>query len=332
MLQGWLASFLLSLAVLVVPSAMASKEMTREEVNYWLNSTQIQLKVSEYIDLVERDEVDSLRFSLNRLALPQQEVARFLLLQDIEYRNTILTSKMAIFVKSQKSLPSIYTVLERGEGYEFSVPAFNYPAISARLIKQWNSDQKTLDFILLAESGQLSLREWLSEGSDYDRQSRENILVSEFDSLSPQGSHFLIGQLTNTKVTEWLPSTQVLVRMAQVSEDEQLYQLLWKMRADHNSQAELERLADVQSVFAQQQMMQAAMNPSLKQQALSELAQINPLPDEVKQFLVSRMTLSDDASFVAKQLAQNGHSGWVRDVVSTNNDVKASLILRALSN
>ncbi|MCL9777406.1 hypothetical protein [Vibrio methylphosphonaticus] len=332
MLQGWLASLLLSFAVVITSPAVASKEMAKEEVNYWLNSKQVQLKVSEFVRLVEKDEIDSLKFSINRLALPQQEVARFLLLQNIEQRDIILTSKMAIFVRGQQSLAPTYTVLERGEGYEFSVPAFNYPAISSRLIKQWQNDQKTLDFILLTESGQLNLREWLSEGSDYDKQNRESVLVNEFDSLSPRGSDFLIGQLTNTKVTEWLPSTRVLVRMAQESEDEQLYQLLWKMRADHNSQSELERLAALDTPFSQQQIMLAAMNPSLKNQALSELAQINPLPDEVKQFLVSRMTTSDDASFVAQQLAQYGHSGWVRDVVSTNSDVKENLILRALSN
>ena len=332
MLQGWLASFLLGFAVVIMSPAAASKEMAKEEVDYWLNSEQVKLKVSEFIRLVEKDDIDSLKFSISRLALPQQEVARFLLLKNIEQRDIILTSKMAIFVRGQQSLPPTYTVLERGEGYEFSVPAFNYPAISSRLIKQWQNDQKTLDFILLTESGQLNLREWLSEGSDYDNQNRESVLVNEFDSLSPKGSDFLIGQLTNTKVTEWLPSTRVLVRMAQVSEDEQLYQLLWKMRADHNSQSELERLAALETPFSQQQIMLAAMNPSLKNQALSELAQINPLPDEVKQFLVSRMTTSDDASFVAQQLAQYGHSGWVRDVVSTNSDVKENLILRALSN
>ena len=48
-----------------------------------------------------------------------------------------------------------YQVLERGDGYEFSVPAFNYPAIAHRLLKQWQQDQSTLAFVLEAERGEL---------------------------------------------------------------------------------------------------------------------------------------------------------------------------------
>lgn len=332
MLQGWLASLLLVFAALLSQPAFASKEMTQQEVNQWISNPIVQQKVTEYMDLVMKDDIDGLKFALNRFALPQQEVARYVLLQEIEQRSIILTPKMAIFVKSQKSLPTTYTMLERGDGYEFSIPAFNYPAISARLIKSWNSDQKTLEFILQVEREELVLRDWLSEGTDYDRQIREDLLVREFDSLSPEANAYLTKQLTEATITEWLPSTRVLVRMAQVNQDEKLYELLWKMRADYHSQAELERLAQVKSPFAMHQIMLASRNPSLKQQAITELASINPLPENVKNFLVARMTSVDDASFVATQLAQNGHSGWVRDVASSNSQVKASLILQALSN
>lgn len=142
MLQGWLASLLLVFAALLSQPAFASKEMTQQEVNQWISNPIVQQKVTEYMDLVMKDDIDGLKFALNRLALPQQEVARYVLLQEIEQRSIILTPKMAIFVKSQKSLPTTYTMLERGDSYEFSIPAFNYPAISARLIKSWNSDQK----------------------------------------------------------------------------------------------------------------------------------------------------------------------------------------------
>ncbi|MGF1775051.1 hypothetical protein ACP3V5_24655 [Vibrio maritimus] len=332
MLQGWLASLLLVLVVSFSQPVHASKEMTQQEVERWLQSQVVLQKVDDFLLLVEQDDTDGLKFALNRLALPQQEVARFLLLKHIEDNERILSPKMAIFVQGQKSLPPTYTMLERGDGYEFSIPAFNYPAISARLIKRWNSDQKTLEFILQAESEQLVLRDWLSEGSDYERKIREDLLVKEFDSLSPKANAFISQQLTDTNITEWLPSTRVLVRMAQVNEDAALYDLLWKMRADYHSQVELERLASLSSPFAQQQIMAAARNPSLKRQAITELAQITPLPNEVKTFLVTRMTKVEDASFVASQLAQNGHGGWVRDVLSTNSQVKASLVLQALSN
>ncbi len=93
--------------------------MTQQEVNQWISNPIVQQKVTEYMDLVMKDDIDGLKFALNRLALPQQEVARYVLLQEIEQRSIILTPKMAIFVKSQKSLPTTYTMLERGDGYEF---------------------------------------------------------------------------------------------------------------------------------------------------------------------------------------------------------------------
>ena len=71
------------LTLMLSPFALASKEMTRDEVNHWLESPLIQQKVDEYMALVLSDDTDELKFALNRLALPQQEVARFLLLHEI---------------------------------------------------------------------------------------------------------------------------------------------------------------------------------------------------------------------------------------------------------
>ena len=58
--------------------------MQETVVEQWLQDTQIQTKVSELLDYAVRDEVDSLKFALDRLALPQQEVVRFQLLEKLE--------------------------------------------------------------------------------------------------------------------------------------------------------------------------------------------------------------------------------------------------------
>ena len=68
--------------------------------------------------------------------------------------------------------------------------------------------------------------------------------------------------------------------MAQVSEDPQVYKLLWLMRADFHVEQELDRLAKQGDEFALQQMMVAVDNPRLKNQALKELARSKPMSEK----------------------------------------------------
>ncbi|EJG1899166.1 hypothetical protein [Vibrio parahaemolyticus] len=329
MQQGMLSSLLLSLSLLTLPVAVSAKEMQESVVEQWLQDTQIQTKVSELLEYVVRDEVDSLKFSLDRLAFPQQEVVRFRLLEKLEQQNIILTPRMALFVESQVRLTPTYQMLERGDGYEFSVPAFNYPAIASRLIKRWKQDQSTLDFVLQAERKELNLQQWLT-GTSQQIQTRESLLIRELDSLSPSALKALTTQLTQANVTSWLPSTAVVVRMAQVSQDKAMYDLLWRMRADYNSQQELKRLADTGDAFSLQQLMSATINPSLKPHAIRLLTKSNPLSPEVKQFLIAKMALSEEATLVARQLAQQGHQTWLEELISSNRQVKARQIEQVL--
>ncbi|EHK7406893.1 TPA: hypothetical protein ACP5VL_003447 [Vibrio parahaemolyticus] len=329
MQQGTLSSLLLSLSLLTLPVAVSAKEMQESVVEQWLQDTQIQTKVSELLEYVVRDEVDSLKFSLDRLAFPQQEVVRFRLLEKLEQQNIILTPRMALFVESQVRLTPTYQMLERGDGYEFSVPAFNYPAIASRLIKRWKQDQSTLDFVLQAERKELNLQQWLT-GTSQQIQTRESLLIRELDSLSPSALKALTTQLTQANVTSWLPSTTVVVRMAQVSQDKAMYDLLWRMRADYNSQQELKRLADTGDAFSLQLLMNATINPSLKPHAIRLLTKSNPLSPEVKQFLIAKMALSEEATLVARQLAQQGHQTWLEELISSNRQVKARQIEQVL--
>ncbi|WP_418113638.1 hypothetical protein RJD40_14585 [Vibrio scophthalmi] len=331
MQQGMLSSLLLSILLALGMTNAVATEMPPEKVELWLQSDHMHDKVAELLLHVVEDDLDSLNFSLQRLAFPQQEVARYLLLQKLEQQEFILTPKMAIFVEQQKVMVPTYQVLERGDGYEFSIPAFNFPAIASRLLKRWKQDQSTLDFVMQAERKELELRHWLTEGSDYQRQTREKLFVRELDSLSLEAVDSLVQQLTQEVVVSWLPSSEVMVRLAQVSEDPQVYKLVWLMKVDHHSQNELSRLAKVGDTFAQQQIMQAANNPNLRQQALTELTRIKPMSQEVKAFLVTRMSNSDEVSFVAGQLAQQGYSTWLSELVSNDKKVKRGAILKVLS-
>ncbi|MCG9680199.1 hypothetical protein [Vibrio sp. Isolate24] len=330
MQQGMLSSVLLCTSLLIGAPTVAAMEMHPDKAEQLLQDQQIHYKVAELLQYAVENNIDSLNFALERLSLPQQEVARFLLLKKIEDQNVILTPKMALFVEQQKAMVPTYQVLERGDGYEFSVPAFNYPAIASRLLKQWHQDQSTLDFVLSAERGELELKKWLS-GSDYQVQAREALLIRELDSLSPEAVDNLVVQLTGEAVTSWLPSSQVMVRLAQVSENPDVYKLLWLMRADFHSESELSRLAKVGDVFAVNQIMHAAHNPSLKEQAIKELTRIKPMTEEVKAFLIDRMAIRDEASMVATELANQGYSTWLEELASHNQKVRSSAILNVLS-
>ena len=330
MQQGMLSSVLLCTSLLIGAPTVAAKEMQPEKAELLLQDQQIHLKVAELLQYAVEDNIDSLNFALERLSLPQQEVARFLLLKKIEDQNVILTPKMALFVEQQKAMVPTYQVLERGDGYEFSIPAFNYPAIASRLLKQWQQDQSTLEFVLSAERDELDLKQWLS-GSDYQIQAREALLIRELDSLSPEAVQGLVVQLTGEAVTSWLPSSQVMVRLAQVSENPDVYKLLWLMRADFQSQSELSRLAKVGDEFSVNQIMLASHNPSLKEQAIKELTRIKPMTDEVKAFLIDRMAIRDEASMVATELANQGYTSWLEELASHNQKVRSSAILNVLS-
>lgn len=232
---------------------------------------------------------------------------------------------MAIFVESQINITPSYQVLEHGDGYEFSVPAFNFQAIASRLIKRWKQDQSTLEFVLDAERHDLVLKDWLT-GTSQQIQIREDLLIKELDSLSIDAISALTAQLTQADVTSWLPRSAVIVRLAQVSQEQAMYDLLWRIRADYNSRTELDRLASVGDAFSLQQLMNATVNPTLKPYAISLLARSHPLQPKVKQFLIARMELSEDATLVARELAKQGHQSWLEELVSSNQQVKAHQI------
>ncbi|NVD08136.1 hypothetical protein FCU94_14745 [Vibrio sp. JPW-9-11-11] len=325
MQQGMLSSLLLSSLLLLAAPSVVAIEMQSQQVEQWLQEPKVQDKVAELLQFAIEDDVDGLNFALQRLAFPMQEVARFMLLKKIEDHHLVLTSQMALFIEQQKAMVPTYQILERGEGYEFSIPAFNYPAIANRLLKQWRQDQSTFDFVLAAERQELVLKEWLS-GSDYQVQTREALLIRELDSLSPAAVAYLTQQLTQEAVTSWLPSSPVMVRLAQVSNDPSVYKLLWLMKANFHSEQELIRLAQVGDAFSLNQVIAAARNPSLKQRAILELTKVRPMTEPVKAFLISKMSLSEDARFIAGELASHGHTPWLQELVSSDQSVNRRAI------
>ncbi len=326
MKQGWLVGFIFLLLSFYPVSA---KELSQEETRQWMLDQQILNKVDELYQLVLKDEVDSLGFALQRLGLPQQDVVRFLLLENMEDKDIVLTPKMAKFVQKQLSLPSPYKIHKQGDGYEFFIPAFDSSAIASRLLKRWHGDQKVFGFILKAEQLELNLSDWLTEGNQSAE--RETLLIRELDSLSPKALDYLIKQITQTPVTHWLPSTPVVVRMAQVSEDPEVYKILWRLKADRHSQSELTRLANVKNHFSFLQLIIASENPSLHDEALNLMTRLDPIPIEIKTFLIKKLKRSSEATLVASSLIEHGHKKWLMQLTENHRDLRTKPLLQVLS-
>lgn len=326
MRQGMLYTLLLILVLFTSSSwAVIISKQTRQKV---LDDLTLQQKVGDLYQLAMNNRINALSFSMERLALPQQEAARYLLFRRFENNGIALSASLYGFVQKQNSQSPTYQLMEYGHDYEFSVPAFNYPTIGFRLMKRWDQDQKTVDFILHSELHELDLKTWLSGPKKSDH---EQLLLRELDNLSRPAIDFLTKQLTTTNVTSWLPSSRVMVKLARITQDPQVYKLLWLMRSDHVIEGELSRLATHRDAFAISQLMLAARNPKLTSQAIDELVSIHPMDKDVETFLVQRLSNSEDASLTAKALVTYGHRHWLEEIMNSNRHVKTRLIMQTLS-
>ena len=263
--------------------------------------------------------------------MPQQEAVRFMLVQQIEQQRLILAPKATIWLKEQLTIHPTYTIQEQGNGYLVTKLAFDYTSIASRVLHQMKKDQQVLDFILAAEEKNLVLSEWLV-GEPHEVRVRQSIVLAELDSLTPEALDFLASQLTDDPLSVWLPTTQVVVRLAQLSQRADVYKILWKMRTDQYSMAELKRLSSLApQPFATEQLIAATKNPSLKQNAFASLAQLHPLPENVQTFLLAKLDHIQDGGAVALHLANYGHRSWLESLSLSRNKVLKQNVNFALS-
>ncbi len=329
MRQGLLASILLSASLLV--GHVSASEIQPSFVQSLLVDLQLNKKVDELHQYLIDGDIITLNFSLNRLSMPQQEAVRFMLVQQIEQQKLILDPKGTIWLKEQLSVHPTYTIKEQGNGYVVTKLAFDYSSIASRILSQMSKDQQVLDFILAAEEHRLVLSEWLV-GEPHEVRVRQSIVLAELDSLTPEALDYLVSQITNDPLSVWLPTTEVMVRLAQLSKNSDMYKILWKMRTDQYSMAELERLSNIApEPFATQQLMAATNNPSLKQNAFASLAQLHPLPQEVQTFLLAKIDHIQDGGAVAMHLANYGHASWLESLSTARNKVRQQHVRLALS-
>lgn len=329
MQQGLLASILLSASLLV--GQVSASEIQPNFAQSLLIDQQLNKKVDELHQYLIEGDIITLNFSLERLSMPQQEAVRFMLVQQIEQQQLILDPKGTIWLKQQLSIHPTYTIKEQGNGYVVTKLAFDYSSIASRVLSQMSKDQQVLDFILAAEEHRLVLSEWLV-GDPHEVRVRQSIVLAELDSVTSEALEYIVSQITDDPLSVWLPTTEVMVRLAQLSQNSDVYKILWKMRTDQHSIAELARLSTVApDPFATQQIMAATNNPSLKQNAFASLAQLHPLPQNVQVFLLAKIDHIQDGGAVAMHLANYGHAPWLESLSTTRNKVRKQHVGLALS-
>lgn len=328
MRQGLSAiSFLLSI-VLFGPFAQAI-EMTQSEVSSWLNNPNAQSSSEHTYQLALQNKVPEIQDYLESIPLPKQEVVRYLLLKKIEDAHLVLSPRLAIFIQSQQTQSPRYRFTESGDGYSVTLPAFNASLVATRLVNDWKQDQKNIDFIIEAENNQLQLASWL-QGDAYHIQQKEALFLKEADSLSLQALEHLSNQLVGNSVVKWLPSTSIVIKLAQLTDDERLYSLLWKMKADDKSIQELQRLAQVGDKFALQQIMNATQNPTIKSIAINHLVGIKPMTTQVQAFLVEKLNHNRDGLMVAQALSLTDHHDWLISLLQSGQVSQSQTLLNYL--
>ncbi|MHA2939757.1 hypothetical protein ACXJY6_15875 [Vibrio sp. RC27] len=321
MRHGWLWLILVCCLRLPVLSLAHAEEMSIVERDSWLARPELSEKVDELMELVTQNQIEALDFSIQSLANPQQEVIRFLLLQRFQDASIQLSIDVENLVATLRLLAPKYHVIEKGDGFEFLSPAFDYPSLAHRLVKEWQFESNSKAFVSSVQLRQLDLELWLT-GELEVVEKHQDLLLRSMDQLEPLDIDYLVSQITTPDVVSWLPSNQIMAGLAQASNASSLYKLFWLMRADLYSEQEVARLGEQNTVFALEQLILASRNPRLKQQAQSALAKAFPMQDFVRRYFLIQLNQEGDANFVAGQLIANGYRAWLQELVDVGSKIK----------
>lgn len=304
-------------AILCTPTLVHAVEISAQEREHLLQNSSVQSSAEAISTLVLSGHTDQAQFQLQRIKFPQQEAVRFLVLKNIQTLQPTYTSDLAVFLDQQKKIKPTLTYVEKGDGFQFSAPAYAYQITAQRMLDEWHLNEQVMQFYIGVESEELELRSWLS-GSANQVAQRERLLTESVYSLSSDGLQYLINQITAPSVTAWLPSSSVMVALASVSKDPQLYSLLWKMKADGAINEELDRLGHQDSEFAHQQLMVASDNPALSDRSLHLLSRYATTSPKVEDFLVGKMRNQQQAQLISKSLLFYGHGNLLNQLVQDN--------------
>ncbi len=307
-------------------------DMQKQQVEQLLVDEQIKQQVKRfYRDLIAGD-IERFNHSFAHLSKLQKEALRFLLIQKMEHNRRCLKPETLTWLKQQLAIRPTYMMVEQGGSYVVRTFAFDYPRTASRILRKIEKQQQQSKFILKAEKHKLVLSEWLV-GEPHEIRSRCSVVLSELNNLTPEALDVIASQVINQSSLVWLPTTEVMSKLARTSQREDIYQILWKMRADRHVIDEVDRLTEMTATpFVIKQLISATNNPLLKQKALAGLARNYASSQDAQQFLLAKLNDHVDGKAVAIHLLNYSDISQLEKLSTRVNNTGKRNIQSALAN
>ncbi|MDD1781974.1 hypothetical protein LRP49_12415 [Enterovibrio sp. ZSDZ35] len=279
--------------------------------------------------LFESNQLDALNTYLaTQPELLREEVLTILARRAFDFSR--MTAEREAFLETISEQQPKYMVRSQGDGFWATMPAFNYAGEAKWVLNHWQIHQLQAEALQLLAADQLSLASWL-EFSSPDYPLHRQAIIDAIPTMLPAALNKLEAVYLNDKNMVWVPDNAILATLGEHTKSAALYELLWLRRTDGYSLKALQNLG-VSPVTpdAITQMMAATINPVLTDTANRQLAEIHPMPENVKAFMVKQLANRNYGKDVATMLAQQGHKTWLTEMLQTTSGVTQRNIEKGL--
>ncbi|PKF50571.1 hypothetical protein [Enterovibrio nigricans] len=260
--------------------------------------------------------------------LLQEEILTILSRRAFDFSR--MTSEREAFLTTISQQQPKYMVRSQGDGFWATMPAFNYAGEAKWVLNHWQIHQLQAQALQLLAADQLSLASWLAFSSP-DYPLHRQAVLDAIPSMEPAALTKLETVYLNDKNMVWVPDNAILAALIEHTQSEVLYQLLWLRRTDSYSLNALLKLSSPPvTPAAITQMMAATSNPVLTNSANRQLAQLHPMPETVKAFMLKQLGNRSIGNDVAVMLAQHGHKVWLTELAKTTSGVTRRNIEKGL--
>ncbi|WP_325891325.1 hypothetical protein [Grimontia sp. NTOU-MAR1] len=277
-------------------------------------------KILRATKLFDENDIDALKTYLDSLPELQKEEALTVLARRALDFSTMTPEREKFLVTISRQQPK-YLVKSQGDGFWVTMPAFNYAGEAKWVLNRWQIKLMQDEAIRLLNYNQLNLSKWLSFSSN-DYALRREAIVTLVPTLNKTMLDKLVALYLDDKNMVWSPDNGLLAALAENTDDVKLYDLLWLRRTDSYSLAALQKL-EIPPITAKhiQLMIAATANPVLAETAIRQLAGLNPLPQNVKDFLQKQIADRQRGKDIAAIIAQKGHKEWLRELEAQSSGV-----------
>ncbi|CZF85643.1 hypothetical protein [Grimontia marina] len=277
-------------------------------------------KILQATKLFDDNDMDMLNTYLDSLPeLLKEEALTVLARSALDFKH--MTPEREKFLVTISRQQPKYLVKSQGDGFWVTMPAFNYAGEAKWVLNRWQIKLMQDEAMRLLNYNQLNLSKWLSFSSN-DYALRREAIVTLVPMLNKTMLDKLVALYLDDKNMVWSPDNGLLAALAENTDDVKLYDLLWLRRTDSYSLAALQKL-EIPPITAKhiQLMIAATANPVLAETAIRQLAGLNPLPQNVKDFLQKQIADRQRGKDIAAIIAQKGHKEWLRELEAQSSGV-----------